>query len=132
MKVSKQNRRSAKELFRSCLVAGTLDDQRVRDTVAKVLEARPRGYLGILNHFERLLRLELARRSARVESAVPLTPDLQARIRSGLANQYGPNLNITFLQNPGLLAGLRIQIGSDVYDGSVQARLEALNQSFST
>ena len=39
-------------------------------------------------------------------------------------------LNISFAQNPRLIGGLRIKVGSDVYDGSVQARLDALSQSF--
>jgi F0F1-type ATP synthase delta subunit len=29
-----------------------------------------------------------------------------------------------------LIGGLRIQVGSDVYDGSVRARLASLEQSF--
>jgi F-type H+-transporting ATPase subunit delta len=36
----------------------------------------------------------------------------------------------TFAQRPSLIGGLRIQIGSDVYDGSVLARLTALKSSF--
>jgi F0F1-type ATP synthase delta subunit len=29
-----------------------------------------------------------------------------------------------------LIGGLRIRVGSDVYDGSIQARLKALEESF--
>jgi F-type H+-transporting ATPase subunit delta len=43
---------------------------------------------------------------------------------------YGQGLNISFAQNPALLGGLRIKVGSDVYDGSVQSRLENLVESF--
>jgi F0F1-type ATP synthase delta subunit len=32
----------------------------------------------------------------------------------------------TFTENPTLLGGVRIQVGSDVYDGSIRARLNAL------
>jgi F-type H+-transporting ATPase subunit delta len=39
-------------------------------------------------------------------------------------------LNINFVQNPALIGGLRIKVGSDVYDGSVQARLNKLAESF--
>ncbi len=130
MKGSKQNRREAKELFRSCLVNGSLDEARVRQAVGRLVETRPRGYMGILSFFERLVRLDLERRTARVESAVPLSAELRARIQSGLAQTHGPNLNISFVQNAALLAGLRIKVGSDVYDGSVQARLAALEETF--
>jgi F-type H+-transporting ATPase subunit delta len=39
-------------------------------------------------------------------------------------------LNISYAQNPALIGGLRIQVGSDVYDGSVQARLNDLRENF--
>lgn len=130
MKISKQARREAKELFRSCLANGLLDENRVRQAVQQVLKAKPRGYLGILSHFERLLKLDLERRSARVESAVALSPDLSAKAKAALEKAYGPGLNLSFGVNPALIGGVRIKVGSDVYDGSVQARLAALQESF--
>ena len=130
MKISKQARRDAKQLFRACLVNGLLDENRARQTVKRVLEAKPRGYLAILAHFERLLKLEIERRTARVESAEPLSPDLQRNVQDGLTRVYGPGLNISFAQNPALIGGMRIKVGSDVYDGSVQARLAALQEAF--
>jgi F-type H+-transporting ATPase subunit delta len=130
MKISKQVRREAKQLFRCCLVDGLLDEGRVRLVLRQVVEARPRGYLGMLSHFHRLVKLEVQRRTARVESAVPLDANLQGRVQAGLAQRYGAGLNLAFAQNPALLGGLRIQVGCDVYDGSVQARLAALEESF--
>jgi F-type H+-transporting ATPase subunit delta len=55
---------------------------------------------------------------------------LSASIQARLAGAYGPGLSISFAQNPALLGGMRISVGSDVYDGSVQGRLAALEQSF--
>ena len=130
MKVTKQARREAKELFRSCLLNGVLDENRVRTAVQKTIELKPRGYLAILSHFQRLVKLELERRSAKVESATPLGSDLQASIQANLSRLYGAGLNISFAQNPALIGGLRIKVGSDVYDGSIQARLAAIEQSF--
>jgi len=130
MKVSKQARREAKELFRDCIANGVLDENRLRQVVAKVAELKPRGYIMILSHFQRLVKLELERRTARVESAVALPAELQSEVTNKLNQLYGRGLNISFAQNPALLGGLRIKVGSDVYDGSVQARLEALVESF--
>jgi F-type H+-transporting ATPase subunit delta len=70
MKITKQARRDGKSLFRICLVDGRLDEARVRDTVTRVIEGKPRGYLGTLTHFQRLLKLHLDSRRARVENAV--------------------------------------------------------------
>jgi F-type H+-transporting ATPase subunit delta len=130
MKISKQARREAKQLFRSCMVSGLLDDNRARLAMRKVIELKPRGYLAILSHFARLVKLDAEKRDAQVESAAPLSVELQGRIQTDLARTYGRGLNITFTQNPALIGGMRIRVGSDVYDGSVQARLNALQESF--
>ncbi|HWD91614.1 MAG TPA: F0F1 ATP synthase subunit delta [Verrucomicrobiae bacterium] len=130
MKISKQARREAKDLFRVCIVNGVLDEGRARQVVGKVVQLKPRGYIGILSHFQRLVKLELDRRTAKVESAVALPPEIQSEVTNKLARIYGQGLNISFAQNPALLGGLRIKVGSDVYDGSVQARLENLVESF--
>jgi F-type H+-transporting ATPase subunit delta len=130
MKISKQARREAKELFRSCLKDGLLDDTRARQAVQQVVQAKPRGYVAILSHFQRLVKLDVERRTARVESAVPLEPAVQASVQSSLTRVYGPGVDASFVQNPSLIGGMRIKVGSGVYDGSVQARLAALQESF--
>ena len=130
MKITKQSRREAKELFRSCVVGGLLEENRVRQAVQQVLQLKPRGYIAILTHFLRLLKLDIERRTARVESAAPLASDLQTQIQTSLARSYGKGLDISFAQNPELIGGVRIKVGSDVYDGSVQGRLAELQESF--
>ena len=54
----------------------------------------------------------------------------RAGIQAGLARRYGPGLSTAFAQRPALIGGMRIQVGSDVYDGSVRAGLAALEKSF--
>jgi len=130
MKISKQARREAKQLFRSCLVNGLLDENRARQTVQRVLELKPRGYVAILSHFQRLLKLDIERRTAIIESAVALAQEVRDKVQANLNRVYGPGLNISFAQNPALIGGMRIKVGSDVYDGSIQARLSALQESF--
>ena len=95
-----------------------------------VIERKPRGLLPILSQFHRLLKLEVARRTAKIESAAALPPQFQARLQADLARIYGGGLNFIFTQDPALLGGVRIQVGGDVYNGSVQARLTALRESF--
>jgi F-type H+-transporting ATPase subunit delta len=126
MKISKQARRNARELFRLCITNGGLDENRVRKAVHGVAEGKPRGYLAILSHFQRLVRLEVLRRTAKVESATALSPQMQAQIQSDLTHRYGPGLTFTFVQNPALIGGIRVQVGGDVYDGTVQGRLNEL------
>jgi len=130
MKISKQAQRDARQLFRVCLVNGWLDEGRVRQVVALLAEKKPRGYVEILARLHRLVKLAQAGRTAKIESAVEVAPDLQAEIRANLEKRYGAGLAVSYVTNPALLGGLRVQVGSDLYDGSVKKRLETLEQSF--
>jgi F-type H+-transporting ATPase subunit delta len=130
MKISKLAQREARQLFRNCQVNCLLDENRARQTVALLLAKKPHGYVEILSRLHRLVKLELERRAARVESATPLPADLQADVTRRIRQIYGPGADIAFSQNPALLGGLRVQVGSDLYDGSVRTRLEKLEQSF--
>ena len=130
MKTSKQARRDAKQLIKACRVAGALDAAKVRQVVQQVLASKPRGYVATLSHFQRLVKLDLDQRTARVESPVPLTEPQQGAIKSNLARRYAGDLIFDFVQNAELIGGLRVQVGSDVFDGSVQARLAELESGF--
>ncbi|HEV8544375.1 MAG TPA: F0F1 ATP synthase subunit delta [Verrucomicrobiae bacterium] len=130
MKAGKQTRREAKQLFRSTFVNGTMDDAKIRLAVKAIIEKKPRGYVAILEHLKRLVKLEQDRRTARIESAVPLSAEQQAGVTSNLERIYGQGLNLSFEQNPSLLGGLRVRVGSDVYDGTVASRLQELEEAF--
>jgi F-type H+-transporting ATPase subunit delta len=130
MKVTKRARYEAKQLFRSCQVDGLLDEGRVRTAVTQLVARKPRGFFGILSHLHRLVRLDLTRRSAKVESASALAPALQSGVTDQLNRLYGSGLDLSYAVNPDLIGGLRVKVGSDVYDGSVQARLAALAGKF--
>ena len=130
MKTTKQSKREAIRLFRLCFVNGLLDEGRTRQVVQRVIEAKRRGGLAILAHFQRLVKLEVARHTAEVESAMPLPADLHENIQAGLGRTYGPGIRASFTHNPALIGGMRIKVGSDVYDGSVRARLAALEKRF--
>lgn len=130
MRITKQAKREAKALYTACQVDGRLDEARVSAAVRALAARRPRGYLATLQHFKRLVQLDAARRTARIESAVALPADLRGALEANLTRKYGTGLKLAFAENPGLLGGLRVQVGSDVYDGSVRGRLDALAASF--
>lgn len=130
MKGNKQSRRGAKQLFKSCQVDGQLAEERVRQAVALVVEKKPRGYFGILQELQRLVKLDVSSRSARVESAVVLTEAQQQNIRESLGRLKGGEVTVEFAENANLIGGMRVKIGDDVFDGSVKARLATLSESF--
>lgn len=130
MKISKQARRDARDLFRLAQKESVLDEGLVRQIVDELIERKPRGYIGILSQMQRLVKLDIARRTARVESVTPLDEAAQRSIRENLTQRFGPGLQFLFETNPALIGGMRVQVGSDVYDGTVRARLDALQEAF--
>ena len=130
MKISKLALREARQLFRSCQADGLLDENRVRLAVKLLLEKKPRGYVEILARLHRLVKLDLEQHAAKVESATQLSPELQNEVTGEIKKKYGNGVSISFAQNPALIGGLRIQVGSDLYDGSVKMRLQKLEESF--
>jgi F-type H+-transporting ATPase subunit delta len=130
MKITKRAKRKAKQLYRFCLVNGLLDENRVRQVVQHAVAIGDRDCASVLAHFLRLVKLDCAQHTATIESATPLPADLKTAVQTGLTQRYGPGLTAAFAQRPGLIGGVRIQVGCDVYDGSVRAGLEALEKSF--
>jgi len=130
MKANKEIKREARQLLRLCLVDGLLDEARIRKTVQTVLDARRRETFPLLSHFLRLVKLERTQHTAHVESATLLPAAFETSILSNLERMYGPGISTSFALNPSLIGGMRIQVGSDVYDGSVRAGLASLQRSF--
>ncbi|HET7237404.1 MAG TPA: F0F1 ATP synthase subunit delta [Terrimicrobiaceae bacterium] len=128
MKISREARRLARELFRLSLVDGRLDAGRVSEIADRILAEKPRGFLHVFKEFSRLVRLELDRRHAVIESASPLDEANTANIANTLKEKFGGDITTEFRTSPGLLGGLRIKLGSDVWDGSISSRLAALSQ----
>jgi F-type H+-transporting ATPase subunit delta len=130
MKTTKQSDGEARQLFRFCVAGGNIDESRVRLVAQNILRSKPRGYLLLLGRFKRLLEQEYARHQAKIESAVLLPSDLQTRVKTGLTSVYGSGLSWLFVHNPALIGGVRIKVGSDVYDGSVRSGLAELARTF--
>ena len=126
MKPNRKVKRAARQLYRACLVDGLLDHGRVRQVTQRIAASPRRGSLRLLSDFRRLVRLDHERHTALVESAAPISSGLRDSIQVDLTRLYGPGLVASFVDNPELIGGLRIKIGSDVYDTSVRSRLAAL------
>jgi F-type H+-transporting ATPase subunit delta len=126
MRSPREARKAARSLFRSCLSDGQLDAARVRAVTEVLATDQPRGYLAILQVFVRLVRLELERRHAVIESAAPLTESEVTEVRAEITRLHGDDLTFEAAVRPELIGGLRVRVGSDVWDGSVRARLESL------
>jgi F-type H+-transporting ATPase subunit delta len=107
-------KRSARQLFRGCVLDGVLDEKRARQVAGLLAGSRRRGALPVLSTFHRLVRLDRGRHTALAESATPLADAVREQIQAGLARAYGPTLETSFGENPAPIGGVRIKVGSDV------------------
>jgi F-type H+-transporting ATPase subunit delta len=128
MKINKEIRQQSRTLLRASFTDGQLDGSKIESLVDALIEKKPRNYMGVLENFKRLLRLEVEKRRARIESATELNPETTAQIVANLKRKYGQDLMTESVVNPELLGGMRIRVGSDVWDGTVRNRLERLQQ----
>ena len=128
MKINKETRRMAKDLLRASYLDGKLESGRVSSLVKSLIEKKPRHYIQVLEAYQRLLRLEVEKRTATVETATELPSDAQQQIVENLKRKYGSDLTARFAVSPELLGGMRIRVGSDVWDSSVRNRLQRLQQ----
>jgi len=128
MKINKETRQLSKELLRASMVDGRLDNARIGSLVTSLIEKKPRNYIKVLEAYQRLLRLEVEKRSATIETATELDSQAGAQIVANLKRKYGADLATEFVVNKELLGGMRIRVGSDVWDSSVRNRLQRLQQ----
>ena len=126
MRTTKRNAREARRLYRLCVVDGLLDESRARLVVHRVIDANRHDGMGILGYFQRLVRLDRDRHTAHVESAVPLPDDLRTRLEADIRQWFGRGVDTEVTENNTLIAGVRMRVGSHVYDSSVRGRLEAI------
>ena len=128
MKINKEIRRLSREMLRASFTDGQLDPGRIKSLVDSLIEKKPRHYIDVLKNYRRLLRLEVEKRRARVETASELDSTTSSELIATLKKKYGSDLSAEFIVNPELLGGMRICVGSDVWDGTVRNRLERLQQ----
>jgi F-type H+-transporting ATPase subunit delta len=130
MRGTREARRLSRRLLRQSFSDGKLDKQKIMQMVQTVINEKPRRYLEVLKDYQRLVRLEVEKRHAVIESATPLNRSLGDQIVNALRARYGDDVTTEFRTNPELLGGLRIKIGNNVLDGSVRNRINRLQEQF--
>lgn len=131
MKVRKEALRAARLLLKGSLRDGAVDSGRVRELTARIVAEKPRRYVQILEAYQRLLKIELDKRHVVVESAQELDEPARQSLLQQLHQRFGAGLTSEFKTNPDLLGGMRVKVGSNIWDGTVRSRLESLRQQIS-
>ena len=128
MKINKAIRQLSREMLRASFTDGQLDRGKIASLVQSLVTRKPRHYIAVLQYYKRLLRLEIEKRHAKIESAMPLSSDVADRIADRLKKKYGGDLTTEFDVDLTLLGGIRVRVGSDVWDGTLRNRLQRLEQ----
>ena len=128
MKINKEIRQLSRQMLRASFTDGQLDRGKIASLVQSLIAKKPRRFLDILQNYKRLLRLEAEKRHAIIESASNLSPQNSSKILAKLKQKYGDDLTADFSVDPTLLGGMRVRVGSDVWDGTVRNRLQHLQQ----
>lgn len=79
--------------------------------------------------FEQYQDLTLAlnqTKRAVIYSAYPLTTEQIEEVKIGLQNRFGSTLDVTTVIDPELIGGIKVEIGDQVLDLSLQGKLNAL------
>ena len=128
MKINKEIRQLSRDLLRASSTDGQLDRGKIASLTQSLIAKKPRNYIKVLENYKRLLRLEIEKHHARIESASELNEKAREPIIANLRRKYGSDLTTEFVVNEKLIGGMRIRVGSDVWDGSVRERLQRLQQ----
>lgn len=67
--------------------------------------------------------------TAHVQSAVPLSPEQEARLREKLEKLTGKTVELSCTVEASLIGGVRLNLNNTLFEGSVRARLDDLRAS---
>ncbi len=112
---------------RRALVSGLLDGKALPATVALTSQALSGSYRSVsvaIEEFQKVAASVHDERVAKVRVAQDLADADRERLQQALSQQYGRDVHLNVVVEPGLLGGMRVEIGDDVIDGTVAARLD--------
>jgi F-type H+-transporting ATPase subunit delta len=96
--------------------------------ILKALLAQPRGrrIAELIRYAATIVADEAGNGIATVTVATELDAEQRKRLETALGKQYGQNVRLNVILDPAILGGMRIQVGSDVIDGTISSRISDL------
>lgn len=95
----------------------------VRFVELLVLKHRMIYLQDIVRHFAELVDRSQGKETVRVRTPRPMDEQEAAALRSALEERLGRKVTLQVQEDPGLIAGIAVQIGSRVFDGTVRGKL---------
>jgi F-type H+-transporting ATPase subunit delta len=116
----------ARQLLKVSVMDGVVSPERVAGVLEYVEKHQIANPVIVLKSYARLVQRELAKSRAVVEHAGEIEDATLRRIADAMTKKYSRTVTASTKPNPALLAGLRVQVGDDVYESSVASQLDAL------
>lgn len=123
---SKQIESMARKLLRNSLTIDAVDPQKVTAVISGLKELKPNNLLEIYQSYLELLQLKIEEHTAYVET--PLSPDAvwAKEMEEELKKKFPSVLEVRFIVNESLIAGLKVKIADMVYENSFKNKLNLL------
>lgn len=129
IQASRHSINQSRALFDLCLTEGRLDEEKMRHLIEALKKNNSRNLRDLLAGLWKRIEHHIREHTAILESAGELSSDEVNAIFSQMEKHEGPFLKRNYRANPQLIGGMRIQIGSNVWDGSIANRLQQLQES---
>lgn len=127
MRGDKKTKLLAKQLFKLSLINGTVSPEQVAGVLGYIEKVQPRHPLALLKLYHRAIVTEVAKSRAIVEHAGSVSDATLKLIEGAMSRKYSRRVTATAQPSPKLLAGLRVRVGSDIYESSVAGQLATLS-----
>lgn len=105
------------------LLEGKADPATVR-LAERAVDGRGQHFATVMRTYQVAAATRRQASIATVRVAAPLTEGERARLAEVLGRQYGREIQLNVIVDPNVVGGVRVNIGDEVIDGTIAARLD--------
>lgn len=105
------------------LLQGKADSVTVR-LAERAVDGRGRNFAGSMRSYQVAAAARRSASIATVRAATDLTESERSRLAEVLGRQYGRQIQLNVIVDPAVVGGVRVDIGDEVIDGTIAARLD--------
>jgi F-type H+-transporting ATPase subunit delta len=120
----------SRQLARLILDGGEASLPELKPALERILSGRSGPAARVfLKDFRKEVERQLRARTLVIESASELPENVVESVREQFQKNHEKTLQVTTRVNPSLIAGIKVQLGDDIYDATVANQLLSLSKS---